>query len=69
MADVHGTQLVYINLDNGMVSQLLRTRVLKRLRDEYDGVYNESNVMISGGFRRPSQPASQPARPIDRARH
>lgn len=52
MEDAYGTRLVYINLDNGMVSQLLRTKLMKRLGDEFGTqTYNESNVMLSGESR------------------
>lgn len=40
---------MYINLDNGMISQLLRTRLLQRLKGEFgEHTFNESNVMLSG---------------------
>lgn len=39
---------MYISIDNGMVSQLLRLQVLKRLAQKYGAeVYNENNVMMT----------------------
>lgn len=47
--DQEGRRLVYVSIDNGMVSQLLRTSVLAKLERKFGGqVLNESNVMISG---------------------
>lgn len=57
--DSQGHRVVYINLDNGMISQLLRSRLMARLQSEFVStsgdnqqqhtpVYNESNVMLTG---------------------
>lgn len=51
--DSAGTKLAYVSLDNGMVSQLLRTRLMRRLQEQFGGALNESNVMISGEYRCP----------------
>lgn len=47
--DIHGARLLYISLDNGMISQLLRSRVLEKLEQQYGpNTFNESNVMMTG---------------------
>ncbi|KAG9510793.1 Neutral ceramidase, partial [Fragariocoptes setiger] len=45
--DKLGSRVVYVSTDAGMVSQALRTEVLKILEQKYNGIYNRNNVMIS----------------------
>lgn len=47
--DSNGHKIAYVSIDNGMVSQMLRTRVIERLSDKFGkDVFNASNVMITG---------------------
>ncbi|KAL7059867.1 hypothetical protein AAHC03_013786 [Spirometra sp. Aus1] len=39
--------VVFVNLDAGMSSQLLKTQVLKRLKAEHGSIFDHDNVMIS----------------------
>lgn len=54
--DKLGNRILYNSIDNGMISQLLRNQVLKRLKQFYgEHVYNESNVMMSGKLLKPTK--------------
>lgn len=47
--DGQGKRVIYISIDNGMISQLLRVKTLEKLKQNYgETVYNENNVMMSG---------------------
>jgi len=49
--DQNGNRVLYLNLDNGMISQLLRTRVLARLKKQFGPVlFNQTNVMLTGEY-------------------
>ena len=49
MEDSGGRRLLYVSIDNGMISQLLRAEVLAKLAHTAGpGLFNESNVMMSG---------------------
>ncbi|VDN44295.1 unnamed protein product [Dibothriocephalus latus] len=39
--------VVFVNLDAGMSSQLLKTQVLQRLKSEYGNIFDHDNVMLS----------------------
>ncbi|KER28637.1 hypothetical protein T265_13542 [Opisthorchis viverrini] len=39
--------VLFINLDVGMISQLLKTQVVMELQKRYDGIFNHSNVLLS----------------------
>lgn len=49
--DQSGQRILYSSLDNGMISQLLRVQVLKRLGEKFGtAMFNETNVMMTGKF-------------------
>uniref|UniRef100_A0A183TK10 Neutral ceramidase n=1 Tax=Schistocephalus solidus TaxID=70667 RepID=A0A183TK10_SCHSO len=39
--------VVFVNLDAGMSSQLLKTQVVERLKTEYGSIFDHDNVMLS----------------------
>lgn len=50
--DSEGRRVLYVSLDNGMVSTLLRIRLMARLAELYGpSTYTNANTMISGELR------------------
>ncbi|EEF34503.1 neutral ceramidase 2 [Ricinus communis] len=48
VAQPQGNRVVYVNLDACMASQIVRIKVLERLKARYADLYTEQNVAISG---------------------
>lgn len=48
VGESNGKRLVFVNLDACMASQLVTIKLLERLKLRYGGLYNETNVAISG---------------------
>ncbi|KMT05143.1 hypothetical protein BVRB_7g172910 [Beta vulgaris subsp. vulgaris] len=48
VAEPQGNRVVFVNLDACMASQLVRIKVLERLKARYGNLYTENNVAISG---------------------
>lgn len=46
--DSPGKRIVYVSVDAGMISHVVKRNVVKELRNKYGEVYNMDNVMISG---------------------
>lgn len=42
------TRVVFVSIDYGMTSQLVKLRVIEELRKEYGDLYTERNVVLSG---------------------
>ncbi|KAJ9694880.1 hypothetical protein PVL29_010381 [Vitis rotundifolia] len=48
VAEPEGDRVVFVNLDACMASQLVKIKVIERLRVRYGNLYTEQNVAISG---------------------
>ncbi|KAF2312612.1 hypothetical protein GH714_035228 [Hevea brasiliensis] len=48
VAEPQGNRVVFVNLDACMASQLVKIKVIERLRARYGDLYTEKNVAISG---------------------
>lgn len=48
VAEPQGNRVVFVNLDACMASQLVKLKVLERLKARYGNLYTEKNVAISG---------------------
>lgn len=48
VAEPLGNRIVFVNLDACMASQLVKIRVIERLKSRYGNLYTENNVAISG---------------------
>ncbi|XP_076825359.1 putative neutral ceramidase C [Clavelina lepadiformis] len=42
------SRVVFVTVDNGMASQIVKLEVIKKLQAKYGNTYNERNVVISG---------------------
>ncbi|KAL6203349.1 hypothetical protein ACLB2K_027049 [Fragaria x ananassa] len=48
VAEPQGNRVVFVNLDACMASQLVKLKVIERLKERYGDLYTEKNVAISG---------------------
>ncbi|KAF7816049.1 neutral ceramidase 1-like [Senna tora] len=48
VAEPNGNRVVFVNLDACMASQLVKIKVIERLKARYGNLYTEKNVAISG---------------------
>ncbi|OAY61128.1 neutral ceramidase 1 [Manihot esculenta] len=48
VAEPQGNRVVFVNLDACMASQLVKIKVIERLKSRYGDLYTEKNVAISG---------------------
>ncbi|KAF5189502.1 Neutral ceramidase [Thalictrum thalictroides] len=48
VAEPQGNRVVFVNLDACMASQLVKMKVIERLKARYGNLYTENNVAISG---------------------
>ncbi|KAH1239706.1 hypothetical protein AAZX31_08G324500 [Glycine max] len=48
VAEPNGNRVVFVNLDACMASQIVKIKVIERLKERYGDLYTEENVAISG---------------------
>ncbi|XP_020214423.1 neutral ceramidase 1 [Cajanus cajan] len=48
VAEPKGNRVVFVNLDACMASQIVKIKVIERLKERYGDLYTEKNVAISG---------------------
>lgn len=41
-------RVAYVSIDAGMIDQAITTEVVRQLREKYDDLYTEQNVLLSG---------------------
>lgn len=46
--DSQNNRIVYVSVDAGMISHVVKRNVVKELQRKYGGMYQFDNVMISG---------------------
>lgn len=46
--DKPGNRVVFVSVDAGMISHVVKRNVIKELKKKYGNIYNYDNVMISG---------------------
>ena len=46
--DQNKKRVVYVSIDAGMIDQAITTEVCRQLKEKYDDLYTEENVLLSG---------------------